>query len=63
MNKKEEMQINNQIRKTLESTRISGMRAGAFGILGAVLQMCNEGKTVDEIRNFCKKSLALDGIK
>lgn len=26
------------------------MRAGATGILGAVLEMCNKGKSIDEIR-------------
>ena len=59
--------LENLFRKTAEDTvnkvRLAGMRAGATGILGAVLNMCNEGKSVEEIKSFCERSLNLDGMK
>ena len=59
--------LENLFQKTAEDTvnkvRLAGMRAGATGILGAVLNMCNEGKSIDEIKSFCEKSLNLDGMK
>lgn len=48
---------------TVNKVRLAGMRAGATGILGAVLNMCNEGKSVADIKSFCEKSLNLDGMK
>lgn len=48
---------------TVSKVRLAGMRAGATGILGAVLNMCNEGKSIDDIKNFCETSLNLDGMK
>lgn len=63
MNKKQEEQFNKEVKKTLEDVRFQGLKAGAAGILGAVLGMCNEGKTVEDIKDFCEKSLNLDGMK
>lgn len=37
---------------TVNKVRLAGMRAGATGILGAVLNMCNEGKSVTDIKSF-----------
>ncbi|GLB26490.1 hypothetical protein LXJ15735_27310 [Lacrimispora xylanolytica] len=48
---------------TVSKVRLAGMRAGATGILGAVLNMCNEGMSVADIKSFCEKSLNLDGMK
>lgn len=48
---------------TVNKVRLAGMRAGATGILGAVLDMCNEGKSVADVKSFCEKSLNLDGMK
>lgn len=48
---------------TVNKVRLAGMRAGAIGILGAVLIMCKEGKSIDEIIVFCEQSLNLDGMK
>lgn len=48
---------------TVSKVRLAGMRAGATGILGAVLNMCNEGKSVSDIKSFCERSLSLDGMK
>ena len=55
--------MNNQIKKTLEEIRFQGLKAGTTGILGAVLDMCNTGKTVEDIKDFCEKSLNMDGMK
>lgn len=46
-----------------EEVRFAGLKAGATGILGAILNMCNEGKTVEDIKDFCEKSLNLKGMK
>ncbi len=43
LSKKQEKQLNGEIKKTLEEVRFQGLKAGAAGILGAVLEMCNNG--------------------
>lgn len=48
---------------TVSKVRLAGMRAGATGILGAVLNMCDEGKSISDIKEFCEMSLRLDGMK
>lgn len=63
MTKKQEKMLNDKLKSTLEEVRFQGLKAGATGILGAVLQMCNEGKTVEDIKEFCEKSLNMDGMK
>lgn len=62
-NKNAEKQFQKAAEETLSKVRLDGMRAGATGILGAVLNMCNEGKSVADIKLFCEKSLNLDGMK
>lgn len=67
LTKKQEKQLNGEIKKTLEKIRFQGLKAGAAGILGTVLEMCNSGKSdkdiVKEIKEFCEKSLNMDGMK
>lgn len=67
LTKKQEKQLNSEIKKTLEEIRFQGLKAGAAGILGAVLEMCNSSKTdveiVKDIKDFCEKSLNMDGMK
>lgn len=67
LTKKQEKQLNGEIKKTLEEVRFQGLKAGATGILGAVLEMCNSCKTdaeiVKDINGFCEKSLNMDGMK
>lgn len=63
MTKQQEKQLNAEIKKTLKEAQFQGLKAGAKGILGAVLDMCNKGKTVEEIKDFCEKSLGIDGMK
>lgn len=67
LTKKQEKQLNGEIKKALEEVRFQGLKAGAAGILGAVLEMCNSGKTdaeiVKDVRDFCENSLNMDGMK
>lgn len=67
LTKKQEKQLNSEIKKTLEEIRFQGLKAGTAGILGAVLEMCNSSKTdveiVKDIKDFCEKSLNMDGMK
>ena len=67
LSKKQEKQLNDEIKKTLEEVRLQGLKAGAAGILGAVLEMCKSCKSdtdiVKDIRGFCEKSLNMDGMK
>lgn len=67
LTKKQEKQLNGEIKKTLEEVRFQGLKAGATGILGTVLEMCNSGKSdtdiVKDISGFCEKSLNMDGMK
>lgn len=63
LTKKQEKQLNDEIKKTLEEVRFQGLKAGAAGILGAVLDMCNQGKTVEDIKQFCEKSLNMKEMK
>lgn len=44
-NKNAEKLFQKTAEDTVNKVRLSGMRAGATGILGAVLNMCNEGKS------------------
>lgn len=62
--------INKEIRETDERSnqnRFQGLKAGATVILGAVLEMCNSGKSdvdiVKDIKGFCEKSLNMNGMK
>ena len=57
MTKKQEKELENKIKVIIDEQRIQGIKAGAKGMLGAVLKMCNDGKTVADIKEFCEKSL------
>lgn len=61
--KSSEKQFQKTAEDIVEKVRLAGMRAGAVGILGAVLNLCNEGKSVTDIKSFCEKSLNLEGMK
>ena len=63
MTKAQEKLLKQKFEQTLKDVRFQGLKAGATGILGAVLNMCNEGKTAEDIKNFCEKSLAMEGMK
>lgn len=56
-----------QFKKTLEEIRFQGLKVGVAGILGAVLEMCNSGRSdadiVKEIKEFCEKLLNMGRMK
>lgn len=57
MTREQEKQMEQMFREKLKEQQSQGMKAGATGILGAVLDMCNEGKTVEDIKKFCMTML------
>lgn len=57
MTNRQEKEITKAIKARLEEVKIQGIRVGAKGILGAILKMCNEGKSVNDIKEFCQNSL------
>lgn len=63
MTKEQEKQIEDAMKNALKEARFQGLKAGATGILGAILNMCKEGKTTEDIKNFCESSLAMEGMK
>lgn len=59
MTKKQEKELENKIKIIIDEQRVQGIKAGAKGILGAVLKMCNENKTIADIKEFCEKNLVV----
>lgn len=57
MTKQQEQELNKEFLRHLQRSKIDGMKQGASGILGAVLEMCNEGKKVKDIQKFCETML------
>lgn len=62
MTKKQEKEFENLFREKLKEQYFQGLKTGAKGMLGAVLNMCNEEKSVEDIKLFCDKSLKMDGM-
>lgn len=63
MTKQQEKIITEKLEEQLKEANFQGLKAGAKGILGAVLDMCNQGKTVEDIKKFCETSIGMDGMK
>lgn len=63
MTEQQEKEFEKLFTEKLKEQRFQGLKAGAAGILGAVLNMCNEGKTIEDIKKFCVTSLGMPGIK
>ena len=63
MTKQQEKILIDKFKEQLKEANFQGLKAGAKGILGAVLDMCNQDKTVDDIKRFCETSLDMDGMK
>lgn len=57
MTKQDQHFIERSMKTALENARLTGMKIGATGILGAVLDMCNEGYSIEYIKRFCEESL------
>lgn len=63
MTKQQEKQFEKLFKEKLKEQNFQGLKAGATGIVGAILNMCNEGKTVEYIKKFCETSLNMDEMK
>ena len=63
MTKQQEKIITEKFKEQLKEANFQGLKAGAKGIVGAVLDMCHQGKTVEDIKQFCETSLGMDGMK
>lgn len=63
MTKQQEKEFEKIFTEKLKEQHFQGLKAGAKGILGAVLNMCNEGKSIEDIKQFCESSLGMDGMK
>lgn len=63
MTKQQEKEFEKIITAQFKEQHLRGMKTGARGILGAVLNMCNENKSIEEIKQFCETSLNLEGMK
>lgn len=63
MTKQQEKIITDKFKEQLKEANFQGLKAGAKGILGAVLDMCNQGKTVEDIKQFCETSFGMNGMK
>lgn len=63
MTKQQEIILEETISEQMQKVRFDGLRAGAAGMLGSVLEMCKEGKTIADIQQFCETMLNLKGIR
>ena len=51
------------LKATMSAVQQQGLLNGAKGILGAILDMCKDGKSVGDIQEFCEKSLNMGSMK
>lgn len=63
MTKQQEKEFEKLFTEKLKEQHFQGLKAGAKGILGTVLNMCDEGKSIQDIKRFCETSLGMDGMK
>lgn len=63
MTKQQEKEFEKIFTKKLKEQHFQGLKAGVKGILGTVLNMCDEGKSIQDIELFCETSLGMDGMK
>lgn len=62
MTKQQEKEFEKLFTENLKEAHFQGLKVGAKGILGTILDMCNEGKSVEDIKKFCKTSLNMKGM-
>lgn len=63
MTKQQEKEFEKIFTEKLKEQHFQGLKAGAKGILGTVLNMCNNDKSIVDIKRFCESSLGMDGMK
>ncbi len=49
LTKKQEKQLNDEIKKDLGEVRFQGLKVGVASILGAVLEMCNSVRQIQRL--------------
>ncbi|EXG87736.1 hypothetical protein K413DRAFT_4634 [Clostridium sp. ASBs410] len=65
MNREDELKIEATIKENMEKVRFEGLAAGAKGISGAVLDICNDKSIkndtvrINKVRDFCAIGLGL----
>lgn len=65
MNREDELKIEAIIKENMERVRFDGLAAGAKGIAGAILEICNDKNIkndtvrINKIRDFCMTGLGL----
>ena len=65
MNKEDELKLEATIKENMEKVRFEGLVAGAKGIAGAVMEICNDKNIkndtvrINKIRDFCSIGLGL----
>lgn len=65
MNREDELKLEATIKENMEKVRFEGLTAGAKGVTGAILEICNDKNTrndtvrINKIRDFCMIGLGL----
>lgn len=65
MNREDELKLEATIKENMEKVRFEGLAAGAKGIAGAILEICNDKNIkndtirINKIRDFCMTGLGL----
>lgn len=63
MTKEQERQLQIKFRKMLKEAQNHGFNTGSAAALCLVLNMCNIGKSTEDIKNFCELLLDMSGKK
>ena len=65
MDKEDELKLETTIKENMEKIRFEGLAAGAKGIAGAIMEICNDKNIknntvrINKIRDFCAIGLGL----
>lgn len=63
MTKQQEKELEKIFTEKLKEQHFQGLKTGAKGILSAILNMCNESTSVEDIISFCETSLNMNEMK
>lgn len=63
ISEKQMKEIETNFIENIKKAQFEGLKEGSKAMLGVILKMCNEGKTVKDIKRFCEYSLNLEGMK
>ncbi len=59
---KTQQDLRDKIQEKVQENYMQGLKAGAAGMVGTILDMLNEGKTREDIEHFCKKFVQVNNI-